>query len=110
VKMIAKRVGKNDKNKGRITIYKSKNADKFAINPNLFLVGYFMASLHDVARLSGVSKSTVSRVINNEWPFLNKRENTSCWPILIRFMKKNLNIFRYLTRNVSKESFSTQRI
>lgn len=35
VKTIAKRVGENDKNKGRITIYKSKNADKFAINPNL---------------------------------------------------------------------------
>ncbi len=26
-----------------------------------------MASLHDVAKLSGVSKSTVSRVINNEY-------------------------------------------
>ncbi|EMQ33842.1 putative catabolite control protein A CcpA [Vibrio cholerae O1 str. EM-1626] len=26
-----------------------------------------MASLHDVARLAGVSKSTVSRVINDEY-------------------------------------------
>lgn len=38
-----------------------------ANNPNAEEIRFYMSSLHDVAKLAGVSKSTVSRVINDEY-------------------------------------------